>query len=289
MVSGSLNIDVDLPQTDDVMSSRMLSFVMLTISMLIATGPAAADPPLRVVVPAEGEGLRAAGFWSDLGASDDGGSGFLLEIVPGYREVEAMLRSRAAEAAVLDPAAFLEYGPGLTVIAVLNHYGKPSARFSLVVPNVSIYHRISDLDTSRMAFRGPASGVARIMPLVWARAAGAFAHQSGQPHEELLLDSFESVLRAVALGEADAGFVPSTLLDGSAGSILLEQVRELGSTPPVPIALLVIRDDLPPGRSTQAAAMVVRGSRDPAPFSPPDAALRMQLEAIKEAIRAVAH
>jgi ABC-type phosphate/phosphonate transport system substrate-binding protein len=252
--------------------------------------PAHADPPLRVVVPAEGEGLRAAGFWSELGASEDGGSGFLLEIVPGYREVEEMLRSRTAEAAVLDPVAFLEYGPGLTVIAVLNHYGTPAVRFSLVVPNVSIYHRISDLDTPRIAFRGPGAGVARIVPLVWARTAGAFAHHPGMPREELLLDSFESVLRAVALGEADAGFVPTGLLDGSAGSILLEQVRELGSTPPVPIALLVVRDDLPSLRSGQADSLVGRKGIDgsPAPFTPPDAALRTQLEEIKEAIRVIA-
>ena len=270
-------------------------FTIFTIAVLTALGlaPSAgayADPPLRVVVPAEGEGLRVAGFWSDLGASEDGVSGFLLEIVPGYREVDAMLRSRTAAAAVLDPVAFLEYGPGLTVVAVLNHYGKSAVRFSLVVPNVSIYHRISDLDAPRIAFRGPPAGVARMVPLVWARAAGAFARHPGKPLDELFLDSFESVLRAVALGEADAGFVPSGMLDSNAGSILLEQVRELGSTPPVPIALLVVRDDLPPGRSAQAASLVGRiGSNGSlAPFTPPDAALRKQLEAIKEAIRVAA-
>jgi len=98
------------------------------------------------------------------------------------------------------------------------------------------------------------------------------------------------VLRAVALGEADAGFVPTGLLDGSAGSILLEQVRALGSTPPVPIALLVVRDDLPSLRSGQADALVGRRGIDggTAPFTPPDAALRTQLEEIKEAIRVIA-
>jgi ABC-type phosphate/phosphonate transport system substrate-binding protein len=283
-----------MPQTDGAMRTKLPLSAMLAIAALAtaafkATVPARADPPLRVVVAAEGEGLRVAGFWSDLGASEDGGSGFLLEIVPGNRDVEAMLRSRTAEAAVLDPVAFLEYGAGLTVVAVLNHYGKSALRFSLIVPNVSIYHRIYDLDAPRIAFRGPFSGIARIAPLAWARAAGAFAASHGMPRGELLLDSYESVLRAVALGEADAGFVPSGLLDGNAGSILLEQVRELGSTPPVPIALLVVRSDLPPGRTGQAFVLAGRGGdkEGQAPFTTPDATLRAQLDAIKEAIHDV--
>jgi ABC-type phosphate/phosphonate transport system substrate-binding protein len=263
---------------------------LFALLMLLMVPLAHAEPPLRVVVAAEGDGLRVAEFWSSLGASEDGGSGILVDIVPGYRDVEDSLRHRAAEAAVMDPVSFLDYGPGLAVAAVVNYDGKAATRFSLIVSSQSIFNRISDLAAPRMAYRGPDAGVARVVPLAWAKAAGAFSGTGDGSVSELLLDSYESVLRAVAFGVADAGFVPTSLLDDSAGAILLERVRELGSTPPVSVALLVIRDDLSADRAGMVSALSARVVEAGAlsPFTAPDAVLEQQLDAIKEAARATA-
>ncbi|TFG81631.1 MAG: hypothetical protein E4H20_09400, partial [Spirochaetales bacterium] len=241
--------------------------------------------PLRLVVTAGDDGLKAAQQWTELIRTLDLEFGVQLTIVAEDGEARRLLASREAEAAVLDPVSYIAHGPGLSVVAIIARNGKPYVRFSLIVPRASIYHRMIDLRYPRVAFRGLTADSARTYAFAWARSEGAF--ESGSS-EEMALDSYDSVLRAVALGEADAGFVPSDLLADQAGSVLIERVRELGASPAVPFALLVMYDDLSPPRKRLIESLAVQllqsGKSDF--IALPDAELPLVLAAMAEALHA---
>ncbi|PKL26169.1 MAG: hypothetical protein CVV47_03300 [Spirochaetae bacterium HGW-Spirochaetae-3] len=259
------------------------AIVLGIIITFAASLPVAAAPPLRIAVPAAGEGLRAAERWSDLTRGAPAGYSIQVAIVEDDLAARSLLASRDAEAAVLDPVSYLAYGPGIYVAAIMGSYGGPYARFSLIVPGSSIFHRLSDLRSARVAFRGPPSGIAAAYAHAWARTLGAFP---GGVREEIELDSFESVLRAVALSEVDAGFVPTTFLESLGSSVLLENVRELASSPRVPLALLVVREDLSAQRKELALNcaewMASEGSRGPVTL--PDETLTVILAAMAETL-----
>lgn len=252
---------------------------------LAAILPVAALPPLRIAVPASGEGLRAAERWAELTRDAPAGFAVQVAIVEDDLAARTLLESRDAEAAVLDPASYIAHGPGLRVIAVMEYYDEPYTRFSLIVPRSSIFHRVPDLRSPRVAFRGAPSGIAATYVLAWARSLGAFPDGL---RETMPLDSFESVLRAVALSEADAGFVPTTFLDSLVGSVLLENVREMACSPRVPLALLVVRDDLNAKREELARGFAehMAGSGSPALLKLPDESLDGILASMSETLRA---
>jgi len=258
--------------------------VIIVSSALLSV---AAAPPLRIAVPAAGEGLRVAERWSGLSRDAQIESTIQVAIVEDDLAARFLLESRDAEAAVLDPVSYLAYGPGVSIVAIMENYGEPYTRFSLIVPGSSIFHRLSDLRSARVAFRGPDTGIARTYAYAWAHTLGAF-HDGIR--EEILLDSFESVLRAVALAEVDAGFVPTTFIDSVRGSVLLENVRELASSPRVPLALLVVRDDLNAQRMNLArdCADHLASEGSPGLVALPDESLAGILASMKETLRAVA-
>lgn len=250
--------------------------------------PVGAVPPLRIAVPAAGEGLHAAGQWSSLARKTTMESTIQVAIVEDDLAALALLQSRDAEVVVLDPVSYLSYGPGLSIVAIMEYYGEPYTRFSLIVPGSSIFHRLPDLNSPRVAFRGPSSGIARTYTYAWAHTLGAFP---AGIREEILLDSFESVIRAVALGEVDAGFVPTAFMETLRGSVLLEKVRELASSPRIPLALLVYRDDLNPQRKelVQYCARKMEETGTPGFVIVPGDSLTGILASMVETLSAAAH
>jgi ABC-type phosphate/phosphonate transport system substrate-binding protein len=214
-------------------------------------------------------------------------SAIMVSIVEDDLAARSLLRSREAEAAVLDPVSYLAYGPGISIVAIMENYGEPYSRFSLIVPGASIFHRLPDLHSPRVAFRGPSSGIARTYAFAWAHTLGAFP---GGIREEILLDSFESILRAVALAEVDAGFVPTAFMETLRGSVLLEGVRELASSPRIPLALLVFRDDLNQQRKelVLSCARYMASNATPGLVSFPDERLPGILTSIAETLGAAA-
>lgn len=229
------------------------------IFFLISSGALFAAPPLRIAVSAGSDGLRTAEAWAALGDSYAEKTGEALEPLISADSGEALqaLRTKTAEAAVLDTAVFLRNRKELRLLGIAEEFGSVRERFLLLVGENSIIHRPEDIRRARIVLAGPPGNLAWDYPLVWARPFGPFVAARNGPRAE---NGYEGVLKSIALDQADAGFLPEGFLASIRGTALLDRVRILAFTPAYPLAVLVVRKDLAPERVERAAALMSLGS-----------------------------
>lgn len=226
----------------------------LVMLICFASGLAAGAPPLRIGLAAGADGLLVAGTWSALAGQFQERTGTTLgiTIVADDRAVSGLLADKQVELAVLDALHFIAKPAGLILLGTMASYGADRQRFLLLAAADSIIHRPEDLWRARLVLAGPQDCMSWVYPLAWSVRSGYLPADHAPVLRE---DSPEGVLRSIALGTADAGFLPEGYMDQRAGSALAARVRVLAATAAYPLAVLVARVDLADERLQLAQAL----------------------------------
>jgi len=101
---------------------------------------------------------------------------------------------------------------------------------------------------------GPRNTLPWAYPLAWIRNSSGFQGNLPAPLEA---DSYAGLLKGIALGTADAGFLPEGFFLALADGVLAARVRVIDRTEAFPLFLLVGRKDLSTER--KAAAKRLQG------------------------------
>jgi ABC-type phosphate/phosphonate transport system substrate-binding protein len=230
---------------------RKLVLAVLFFSCTLAY----AAPPLRIAVPAGSLGLATARLWSALsnefGSHD--GTGLQPVLIQDDATALSMLQLRQADLAVLDTAAYLASMNDYELLGIIENYGRPLEAFVLITSMGSIIHRTEDLWRARLMLAGPEASLSWAYPLAWVRSLSKASIPPGDSTTEPLeADGYAGVLKGIALGTADAGFIPEGFFLGLADGVLAARVRIIGTTRAYPLNLLVGRTDLSSDRRAAA-------------------------------------
>jgi len=227
--------------------------------LLLSCALASAAPPLRIAVPAGSQGLTAARLWTAL-ASEFGsheGTGLQPVIIQDDELALDMLRLRQADLAVLDTLAFLSSNKDYELLGIIEPYGRPVEAFVLIASMESIIHRTEDLWRARLMLAGPQTALSWLYPLAWVRTmTQALPQLATSRSEPLEADSYAGLLKGIALGTADAGFIPEGFFMAVADGVLAARVRIIDMTEAYPLSLLVGRTDLGVERLTAAKQLL---------------------------------
>ncbi|MFH2115051.1 MAG: PhnD/SsuA/transferrin family substrate-binding protein [Spirochaetota bacterium] len=249
---------------------RKPAFVVI---LFLSCTLASAAPPLRIAVPAGSQGLTAARLWTALASEFGSHDATSLQplIIQDDATALAMLRLRQADLAILDPLAFLACVEDYELLGIIEHYGRPTEAFVLIASMESIIHRTEDLWRARLMLAGPQTALSWAYPLAWTRIAVRNSAQPGDyKPEPLEADSYSGLLKGIALGTADAGFIPEGFFLGVADGVLAARVRVIDMTDAYPLGILVSRTDLGVDRKAVAdrlQGLVVEGLGISAPDS----------------------
>jgi ABC-type phosphate/phosphonate transport system substrate-binding protein len=228
---------------------------LLAMNLLFACSLVTAVPPLRVAIPAGSQGLNTARLWTALALEFGSYADTALQpiIIPDDETALTLLSLRQADLAVLDPLTYLSSAQGYELLGVLEHYGRPTEAFVLIASMESIIHRTEDLWRARLMLVGPKTGLSWTYPLVWTETSLNNYYSRSEPIEA---DSYAGLLKGVALGNADAGFLPEGFYLGISDSLLAARVRVLDVTAEFPLSILVARTDMATERSAAAKQLI---------------------------------
>lgn len=221
------------------------------IVLFLSCTLAFAAPPLRLAIPAGSQGLNAAKLWvamaREFGNHDD--TSLHPVIIQDDDTALTMLRLREVELAVLDPLSFIDNTGEFELLGVVELYGRSVEAFVLIASMDSIIHRTEDLWRARLMLTGPKATLSWAYPLAWIRNSASTQGVLPLPIEA---DSHAGLLKGIALGTADAGFLPEGFFLGMADGVLSARVRVIDRTEAFPLALLVARADLGAERKARA-------------------------------------
>ena len=229
--------------------------------LLFSCALASAAPPLRLAIPAGSQGLNAARLWAVMAREFGNPDATSLQpvIIQDDDTALAMLRLREVELAVLDPLSYLANTGEYELLGVVELYGRSVEAFVLIASMDSIIHRTEDLWRARLMLAGPKTTLSWAYPLAWIRNSSSSPGELPLPMEA---DSHAGLLKGIALGTADAGFLPEGYLLGMADGVLSARVRIIDRTEAFPLAVLVCRADLGAERKARARnlqGLVVEG------------------------------
>lgn len=235
--------------------SRQAFGTLLLFLALLGVGlPGAAQPPVVLAVPAGEEGLARLRQWQPLAAylAESTGLEVNLEILEDHPAVLEALRSNRCDLAFVDPlwCALLVRRVGGRPLARPQVGARDTVRAALVAHRDSIIRAPADLAGATVALTGyRESAAGYFLPLRLLRDTGALR----LPGIRLVYsDTDLSVLKGVAYGKLQAGFVTSAVLDDPAQAPLAAQVRVVLESDPAPQWTVVARPDL---REAASAAL----------------------------------
>jgi ABC-type phosphate/phosphonate transport system substrate-binding protein len=215
----------------------------IAAALFLSCTLASAAPPLRLAVPAGSQGLTAARLWTAIAAEFGNPDGTSLQpvIVQDDATALGLLRLRQVELAVLDPLSYLYNADEYDLLGLIEPYGKPAEAFVLIASMDSIIHRTADLWRAKLMLAGPRTTLPWAYPLAWIRDSVGFPEHLPEPLEA---DSYAGLLKGIALGTAEAGFLPEGFFLSIADGVLAARVRVIDRTEAFPLIVLVGRTDL---------------------------------------------
>ncbi len=214
----------------DRLCSRPLRIGAALLFLWVATSPLwAAGPPVVVAVPAAEEGLTRIQQWEPIVSALRQASGLNIELAMAKDEpsIRKGIEQNLFDIAFVDPVWFVildreELSVPLARVVV---GGSSLYRSLLIVRKDSIIRSLRDLQGKSVALTTPFnSAVGYFVPL----AMLADESREGAPGPAptfVYSDTSLSVLKAVSYGNADAGFVSSSLFEDQRYAPLLDRVR----------------------------------------------------------------
>ncbi|MBN2552505.1 MAG: phosphate/phosphite/phosphonate ABC transporter substrate-binding protein [Spirochaetales bacterium] len=208
-----------------------------------------AEPPVVLAVPANEEGLARFRQWKPITdyLSDASGLLLVLEMVEDHPAILRGLAANQYDLAFVDPVWYVTLvGRGLCVpLARPVSLSRDTVRSLLIVHRDSIIRDVSDLGEAKIALTGRfESALGYYLPLSLLESRGL--RLAADSDRILFSDTFLSILKGVAYGKLEAGFVSSSVLDEGDNASLREQVRVVLESEAIPQWTLVYRSDLRP-------------------------------------------
>jgi phosphonate transport system substrate-binding protein len=164
-------------------------------------------------------------------------------MVEDHSSIQEGLATNQFDLAFVDPAwcVILAEGGLCTPLVRPVVLGRDTFRSLLIVHRDSIIRNTSDVAAATIALTGSLeSALGYYIPIALLEANGI----GGSSTTILLSDTFLSILKGVAYGNLEAGFVSSAVLDEGNNSSLREQVRVIWESEAIPQWTVVARAGL---------------------------------------------
>ena len=222
----------------------LVAFCSLFFTQLLNPQEPAAEPPTTLALPASEEGLERYRRWKPITdyLSEASGTSLILEVVEDHSSIQEGLESNLYDLALVDPVWYVMLAEkGLcTPLARPVMLGRDTFRSLLIVHRDSIIRDTGDLEAATIALIGSReSALGYYIPLVLLKSNGIGL--SSDSDTILFSDTFLSILKGVAYGKLEAGFISSTVLDNGNNSLLREQVRVIWESEAIPQWTVVAR------------------------------------------------
>ena len=225
----------------------LVAFCSLFFTQLPNPHKLGAEPPTALALPASEEGLALYRQWKPITdyLSQASGVALQLEMVADHNGIREGLATNLYDLAFVDPGWYVILAEGGLCIPLARPVlmGRDTFRSLLIVHRDSIIRSIGDLETATIALTGSLeSALGYYIPLALLEANGL--GMSSTSATILLSDTFLSILKGVAYGKLEAGFVSSAVLDDGDNSLLREQVRVIWESEAIPQWTVVARAGL---------------------------------------------
>jgi phosphonate transport system substrate-binding protein len=206
-----------------------------------------AEPPTTLALPASEEGLARYRQWKPITdfLTETSGIVLILEMVEDHSSILQGLETNLYDLAFVDPVWYVILADRGLCIPLVRPVvlGRDTFRSLLIVHRDSIIHNTGDLAAATIALTGSLeSALGYYIPLaiLGANSLGI----SSDSDTILLSDTFLSILKGVAYGKLEAGFVSSAVLDNGSNSFLREQVRVIWESEAIPQWTVIARAGL---------------------------------------------
>ena len=206
-----------------------------------------AEPPVVLALPASEEGMVLFRQWKPITdyLTETSGLVLILEMVEDHSSILQGLENNLYDLAYVNPVWYVMLAErGLCIpLARPVVLGRDTFRSLLIVHRDSIIRNAGDLAAATIALTGLSeSALGYYIPLALLEAHGLEISSSSDTI--LFSDTFLSILKGVAYGKLEAGFVSSAVLDDGDNSSLREQVRVILESEAIPQWTVVARADL---------------------------------------------
>jgi len=202
--------------------------------------------PVNIAIPANGEGMKMLLSWTPLikHLEEETNLEINLIIIRDHKTIKEELERKNYDFALIDPF-WLEYWEKTDIcLPFLETVSNKSRDFSsiLIVHKDSIFRKLEDLENYNLALTVPddsASGFYIPLAIIFTKGINPFLFFKSIVFPE----TFESILKGVAYGKLDSGFITSNLLYKMENRKYRDEIRIIMKSEPLGEPIIVIRND----------------------------------------------
>ncbi len=202
--------------------------------------------PVNFAVPSSGEGLRQLLLWSPLIEllEEETELDINLIIAKNHEIIREEMGIKNYDFALIDPFWYKHWQksgvcfPFLETCCMETH----GFRNILIVHKGSVYRTLKDLENRSIALTVPfdsASGFYIPLAMMFEHDIEPFSYFKAIVFPE----TFESVLKGIAYGKLDSGFITSDLLDDFENNRYRDEIRVIIESEVLPCQVVVVRKD----------------------------------------------
>ena len=222
------------------------SKILLALSLFLFICFPGFSVPVHVVVPALGEGMLKLQQWTPIVEilEDTCGLNINLIVARDNEVIKRGFQSKNYDMAFVDPFWYFLWEKNLLCqsVAQAEIEGSTFRRIMLVVHKDSIFRKLEDLKNKRIAFtlkNESAAGFYLPLAMLLEKNIDPFSYFE----ENIFSETFQSILKGVAYGKLDAGFITSNIYNRKENKSLTDSLRILLSSTKIPQWILVMRSD----------------------------------------------
>ncbi len=224
---------------------RQFRIILIICLFCIISGTLFAVP-VNFAVPSSGEGLRQLLLWSPLIdlLKDETGLDINLVITKDHEIIKKEMELKNYDFALIDPFWY-KYWQNTGVCFSFLETGRKETdgfRSILIVHKGSVFRTLKDLENRSIALTVPfdsALGFYIPLAMMFEHGIEPFSYFKAIVFPE----TFESVLKGIAYGKLDSGFITSDLLDNPGNSRYRDEIRVIIESEILPCPVIVVRKD----------------------------------------------
>lgn len=202
--------------------------------------------PVNFAIPSSGEGLRQLLLWAPLIdlLKEETGLDINLVITKNHEIIREEMELKNYDLAVIDPFWYIYWQNSGVCSSFLETCRKKTDGFRnvLIVHKGSVFRTLKDLESRSIALTVPfdsASGFYVPLAMMFEHNIEPFTYFKAIVFSE----TFESVLKGIAYGKLDSGFITSDLLDNPENSRYKDEIRIILESAILPGEVIVVRKD----------------------------------------------